>query len=110
MSEPSYSLGKTSAGKAILRFKVNAEPPERLSFPCDYPIKVMVRAQEGVRNQVDAIMEQHAAPLDRSAVVERASSQKNFLGITYVIRATSPEQIGRLFADLKLCPHVILVL
>jgi putative lipoic acid-binding regulatory protein len=70
----------------------------------------MVRAQEGVRGQVDAIVEQHAAPLDRSAVVERPSSQRNFLGITYVIRATGPEQIARLFADLKLCPQVLLVL
>lgn len=89
---------------------MNPEPPERLSFPCDYPIKVMVRAQQGVRSQIDAIVEQHTAPLDRSAVVERASSQKNFLGITYIIRATSPEQIAALFAALKLCPQVLLVL
>jgi len=86
------------------------EPPERLSFPCDYPIKVMVRAGDGVRSQVDAIVERHAAPLDRSTVVERPSAQKNFIGITYVIRAGSPEQIAQLFAALKLCPHVLLVL
>jgi putative lipoic acid-binding regulatory protein len=89
---------------------MNNDPPERLSFPCDYPIKVMVRAQNGVRSQVDAIVERHAAPLDRSTVVERPSSQKNFMGITYVIRANGPEQIAQLFADLKLCPHVLLVL
>jgi putative lipoic acid-binding regulatory protein len=89
---------------------MNGEPPERLEFPCAYPIKVMVRAQQGVRSEVDAIMEKYAAPLDRSAVVERASSQKNFLGITYVINAKSPEQIAELFAALKRCPHVMLVL
>ena len=86
---------------------MSTSPPERLTFPCDYPIKVMVRAEEGVRGQVDAIVERHAAPLDRSGVVERPSAQKNFLGITYVIRATSAEQIAALFADLKQCPHVI---
>jgi putative lipoic acid-binding regulatory protein len=89
---------------------MSSEPPERLEFPCDYPIKVMVRAQQGVRGEVDAIVEQYAAPLDRSTVVERPSSQKNFLGITYVINATSPEQIAELFAALKRCPHVMLVL
>jgi putative lipoic acid-binding regulatory protein len=86
------------------------EPPERLSFPCDYPIKVMVRAGDGIRSQVDAIIERHAAPLDRSTVVERPSAQKNFIGITYVIRARNPEQIAQLFAALKLCPQVLLVL
>jgi putative lipoic acid-binding regulatory protein len=89
---------------------MDPEPPERLKFPCDYPIKVMVRAQQGVRSEVDAIVQQYAAPLDRSAVVERPSSQKNFLGITYIIKATSPEQIAQLFAALKRCPHVLLVL
>jgi uncharacterized protein len=89
---------------------MSADPPERVSFPCDYPIKVMVRAEDGVRSQVDAIIERHASPLDRSSVVERPSAQKNFLGLTYVIRATSSEQIAQLFADLKLCKHVLLVL
>jgi uncharacterized protein len=89
---------------------MSADPPERLSFPCDYPIKVMVRAEEGVRSQVDAIIERHAAPLDPSTVVERPSAQRNFLGITYVIRATSAEQIAQLFSDLKRCEHVLLVL
>ena len=89
---------------------MNTDPPERLSFPCDYPIKVMVRATDGVRAQLDEIFERHAAPLDLSAVVERPSAQKNFLGITYVIRASSADQIAQLFAALKLCPDVLLVI
>jgi putative lipoic acid-binding regulatory protein len=84
--------------------------PERLSFPCNYPIKVMVRVGDGVRSQVDAIVERYAAPLDFGAVTERPSAQGNFLGITYVIRATGQDQIEQLFAALKLCPQVVLVL
>ena len=86
------------------------EPTELLSFPCDYPIKVMVRAEAGVRSRVDAILESHAGPLDLSAVTERSSAQNRFLGITYVIRATSEAQIAALFEALKLCPQVLLVL
>lgn len=81
-----------------------------LSFPCDYPIKVMVRAHPGVREHIDAVVARHAGPLDLAAVSERASAQRRFLGITYVIRAVSPAQIGALFAALKLCPEVVLVL
>jgi uncharacterized protein len=89
---------------------MSTEAPERVNFPCDYPIKVMVRAGAGVRARVDEIVERHAPPLDRSAVVERPSSQKNFLGLTYVIRATSAQQIAELFEGLKGCPQVLLVL
>jgi putative lipoic acid-binding regulatory protein len=94
---------------AILRF-MTSDVPERLSFPCDYPIKVMVRVEDGVRSQVDAIVERHAGPIDLAAVTERPSTQGNFLGITYQIRAESPEHIAQLFAALKECPQVMLVL
>jgi putative lipoic acid-binding regulatory protein len=87
-----------------------ATEPERLQFPCQYPIKVMVRAQDGVRQQVDAIVEAHAPTLDRGSVVERPSAQNNFVGLTYVIRATGPSQITQLFEALKRCPDVLLVL
>lgn len=89
---------------------MTTDGPERVSFPCDYPIKVMVRVEDGVRSRVDAILERHAGPVDLAAVTERPSAQGNFLGITYVIHATSQEQIAQLFAALKLCPQVMLVL
>ena len=57
---------------------MTSDVPERLSFPCDYPIKVMVRVENGVRSQVDAIVERHAGPIDLAAVTERPSTQGNF--------------------------------
>ena len=86
------------------------DSPEHVSFPCDYPIKVMVRADPGVRVRVDAIVDRHAGPVDPLAVSERSSAQNRFMGITYVIRATSEAQIAALFEALKLCPQVLLVL
>jgi putative lipoic acid-binding regulatory protein len=81
-----------------------------VSFPCDYPVKVMVRAEPGVRSRVDAIVASNAGPVDLSLVTERSSAENPFIGITYVIRATSEAQIATLFAALKLCPQVLLVL
>jgi putative lipoic acid-binding regulatory protein len=89
---------------------MSSDTPARVSFPCDYPIKVMIRVEHGVRSHVDAIVERHTGPLDLNTVTERPSAQGNFLGITYVIRATGEDQIAQLFAALKLCPHVMLVL
>ncbi len=87
-----------------------AEAAGKLRFPCDYPIKVMARAEAGLRTRLDAIVEHHVGPLALSAVTERPSAQRNFLSITYVIRARSRAQIAKLFAALKLCPQVLLVL
>jgi putative lipoic acid-binding regulatory protein len=89
---------------------MNTDPPETLSFPCDYPIKVMVRAEPGVRSRVDAIVERHAGPVDPATVTERPSGQRRFLGITYVIHASGHKQIAELFEALKLCADVLLVL
>ncbi len=89
---------------------MDSTPGPRLKFPCDYPVKVMVRAEAGVRSHVDAIMTRHAGPLDLSAVTERASAERRFLGLTYVIRAHSEQQIAELFAALKDCSQVLLVL
>ena len=86
------------------------DSPERLSFPCQYPIKVMVRAEPGVRDEVDRIVEQHAGPLDPGSITERASAQNRFIGITYLIHATGEAQIVALFGALKLHPRVLLVL
>jgi uncharacterized protein len=103
------TISTVARGSAILH-TMTTDVPERLSFPCDYPIKVMVRVEDGVRSQVDAIVERHAGPLDLGSVTERPSTQGNFLGITYLIRAESPDQIAQLFAALKQCPQVMLVL
>jgi len=89
---------------------MHSDPTPKLTFPCSYPIKVMVRAEPNVRTHVDAIMERHAGPIDLSAVSERSSAQQHFLGLTYVIYARSEQQIAELFAALKLCPQVLLVL
>ncbi len=85
-------------------------PPPRLSFPCAYPVKVMVRAETGVRSHVDAIITRYAGPVDLSAVTERPSAEGRFLGLTYVIEARSEQHIAELFEALKRCPQVMLVL
>jgi putative lipoic acid-binding regulatory protein len=89
---------------------MDSDTPPRLSFPCSYPVKVMVRAEANVRLHVDAIMERHAGPLDLATVTERRSAEQRFLGLTYVIQARSEAHIAELFEALKLCPQVLLVL
>jgi uncharacterized protein len=82
----------------------------RLTYPCQYPIKVMARTGPEVRAQLDSIVARHAGPLAADRISERPSSQGNFVGVTYLIQAESEAQIAALFVDLKQCPEVMLVL
>jgi putative lipoic acid-binding regulatory protein len=86
------------------------EQQSLLTFPCDYPIKVMARDEPGLRAQLDEIVRRHAADLDETRISERPSAQKHFVGVTYIIRAHNADQIAALFADLKTVPSVLLVL
>jgi len=81
-----------------------------LQFPCDYPIKVMVRAGAETRAHVDAVMARHAGAAVIETATERPSAQGHFLGITYTIRARDAAHIAALFADLKDIPGVLMVL
>jgi len=81
-----------------------------LEFPTDYPIKVVGRADELLRSEVDAIMQRHVADLDRERTSERLSSNGNYLSITYTIVARSAAQVEALAAELAAEPHVIMVI
>jgi uncharacterized protein len=89
---------------------LTGDTPNLLHFPCDYPIKVVVRGQAAVRLEIDPVMVRHAGPEALERVSERASAQANFLSITYLIEAQSEAQIAALFAELKQCSSVVMVL
>lgn len=99
-----------SLGHLRLGYAGGVNEPELLKFPCAYPIKVMARAEAGLRARLDAIVERHAGPEALTEVRERPSAQANFVGITYVIHAENEAQIAALFAELKQCQGVLMVL
>ena len=84
--------------------------PEPLTFPCAYPIKVMMRADAELRASVDAIVGRHADAGVVAAATLRQSAQGNFSGVTYTIQARDAQHIAALFADLKDIPGVLMVL
>jgi len=81
-----------------------------LKFPTDYPLKVVGRASEELRQAADAIVARHVPDLDASRRTERLSAEGNFLSISYVIRAVSAEQVTALAAELSACEAVLLLI
>ncbi len=85
-------------------------PLTLLTFPTDYPIKVVGRASDTLRAQIDAIVGAHVPDLDSSRTTERLSGNGNFQSLTYTIRAVSAAQVSALAIDLKDCPEVLIVI
>jgi len=81
-----------------------------LKFPTDYPLKVVGRADETLRQRADDIIKKHAPDFDLSKATERRSANGNFLSITYTIHAQSREQVTALAAELSSCEAVLLVI
>jgi putative lipoic acid-binding regulatory protein len=79
-------------------------------FPSDFPIKVMGRHDGDLRALTQGIIERHAGPLTESRVRTRTSADGNFLALTYLVRASSREQLDAIYRELTACKSVLMAL
>ena len=84
--------------------------PKPLEFPTEFPIKVMGRRDGDLRALTREIIDRHAGPLQDTQVRSRTSSDGNFLALTYVVTATSREQLDAIYRDLTACKAVLMAL
>ncbi len=84
--------------------------PERITFPTEYPIKVVARASPELRGQLDAIFARHFGEFEANRVTERASGQSNFVALTYAMLVQKEEQLKALNAELQALEGVLIVL
>jgi putative lipoic acid-binding regulatory protein len=81
-----------------------------LTFPTDFPIKVMGRRVDAFAQTVVDIVLAHAPDFDPATLELRASRQGNYLSVTATIRATSRAQLDALYRALTSHPLVSVVL
>jgi putative lipoic acid-binding regulatory protein len=81
-----------------------------LAFPCDFPIKIMGRKQQGFAQEVMDVVLRHAPDFNPKTLEMRPSRQGRYLSITCVVRATSREQLDALYQELCDHPGVVMVL
>jgi putative lipoic acid-binding regulatory protein len=88
-----------------------AEPEASLiEYPVDFPIKVMGRNAPGFAQTVTAIVLRHAPDFDPQTVEMRPSRKNSYLSLTFVIRATSRQQLDALYGELSGHSMVAMVL
>lgn len=86
------------------------EAPSPLTFPTDYPLKVLGRPDDAWRARVHAIVLRYVPGIDAGEVSERLSANGNFLSISYRVRADSRAQIEALVGELRACEGVLMLL
>jgi len=81
-----------------------------LTFPTEFPIKVMGRTQDGFAQAIVTVVQKHAPDFDAATVEMRASSAGRYLSLTCTINAVSREQLDGLYRELTAHPMVVMVL
>jgi len=79
-------------------------------YPCDFPIKILGHTQAGFAQAMLEIVKRHAPDFDGSSMAMKSSKRGKYLSLTCVIRASSREQLDRLYRELCDHPMVVMVL
>jgi putative lipoic acid-binding regulatory protein len=80
------------------------------NYPCDFPIKILGHTRAGFAQAMLEIVRRHAPDFDGSSMAMKSSKRGKYLSLTCVIRATSREQLDRLYRELCDHPMVVMVL
>jgi uncharacterized protein len=87
---------------------MDSEPTSLIEYPSDFPVKVMGKTQAGFAQAVLEIVQSHAPDFDAATVQMKSSKGGKYLSVTFVIRATSREQLDDLYR--ALCDHPMVVM
>jgi uncharacterized protein len=79
-----------------------------IEYPCDFPIKVMGRAQPGFSEAILDVITTHAPDFDAASMAIKTSKAGTYVSATCVIRATSRAQLDALYQ--ALCDHTMVVM
>jgi len=79
-------------------------------YPCDFPVKILGHTRAGFAQAMLEIVRRHAPDFDGSSMEMKSSKRGKYLSLTCVVRATSREQLDRLYRELCDHPMVVMVL
>lgn len=79
---------------------VNKEEESLIEFPCDFPIKVMGKAEDEFDAFVVSLIRRHSPDIKEGAVSSRHSNGGRYISVTVTIQAQSREQLDSIYMDL----------
>ncbi|MES2206087.1 MAG: DUF493 domain-containing protein [Pseudomonadota bacterium] len=81
-----------------------------LTFPTDFPIKIMGLNQEKFKTLVTQLIHQHVPEFDPETLEVRQSSGQKYLSLTCTVIVESQQQLDALYITLSGHPDVLMVL
>ena len=88
---------------------MDAEESSLIKYPCDFPIKIMGKSQNGFTQVALGIVKTHAPDFNDAMMEVRLSKNGTYLSLTCTILATSRAQLDNLYQALHDHPMVMLV-
>lgn len=79
-------------------------------FPCDFPVKVVGKANDEFETFVLSTVSKHVPDLKENALELRKSKDGRYLAITINIHATSKEQLDAIYLELTASDLVLMAL
>ena len=84
--------------------------PEMLTFPCQFPIKIIGKKSDEFEVAALGIIRKHFPDLAENALSSKVSKDDHYLAFTVHVTATSQEQLDNLYKELSSNPNVLMVL
>jgi len=81
-----------------------------LTFPCDFPIKAMGKAEDGFDLLVVGIIRKFTPDLLEGAVKTRFSKEAKFISVTVTIKARDQAQLDNIYTELSSNERVLMAL
>ncbi len=81
-----------------------------ITFPCQFPIKMMGRDTPEFRAAARALVEKHAGAVADDAVQTALSRNARFVSVTVTIIAESQEQLDKIYRDVTSHDDVLMAL
>ena len=81
-----------------------------IEYPCDFPIKVFGRTQEGFTKAVIEVVSHHDPDFKHATIETRSSSGAKYVSLTCTVHVTSRAQLDALYQELCDHPLVAIVL
>jgi uncharacterized protein len=81
-----------------------------LTFPTEFPLKVLGKRHERFAQTMLAIVMRHAPDFRPETIEMRPSREGQYLSLTFTINAVSREQLDGLYQELSGHPMVTMVL
>ena len=81
-----------------------------IEYPCEFPIKVFGKTQQGFLQAVTEVVLQHDPDFTAASVTLRNSKTAKYVSLTCTVTATSREQLDAIYQALCDHPQVVMVL